>query len=107
MGESSGAMQDSVVSMIAGLQALRTLKLGHSDIDARGLSKLAVLERVEKLGLECCPRVNDEALQALAAWKNLKYLDVQETKVTQTGVASLQAARPGIRILSGPFAGRL
>jgi internalin A len=103
-GRSSGAMQDSVVSMIAGLQALRTLKLGHSDVDSRGLSKLAALERVEKLGLECCPRVNDEALQKLAAWKGLKYLDVQETKVTQTGVASLQAARPGIRILSGPFA---
>ena len=91
------------LSAIAALQGLRTLKLGHSDIDARGLRKLAVLEKAEKLGLECCPRVNDEAIAELAAWKSLKYLDVQETKVTRAGVAALQASRPGIQILSGPF----
>lgn len=103
-GRAGGAMQqDAVLSGIAALQGLRTLKLGHSDVDARGLRKLAVLERTEKLGLECCPRVNDEAMQELAAWKSLKYLDVQETKVTQAAVASLQAAKPGIQILCGPF----
>jgi hypothetical protein len=46
--------------------------------------------------------VNDDAMKELAAWKNLKYLDVQETKVTPTAVANLQAAKPGIQILSGP-----
>ncbi len=101
-GRASGAMQDSVLSAIAALERLRTLKLGHSDIDAHGLQKLAVLEKAEKLGLEGCSRVNDEAMKELAAWKSLKYLDVQETKVTPAGVASLQAAKPGIQILSGP-----
>jgi len=101
-GKASGAMQDSLVSAIAGLQELRVLKLGYSDIDARGLHSLAALEKVEKLGLECCPRVDDKGLGELAAWKSLKFLDIQETKVTQAGIAALQAARPGIRILSGP-----
>ena len=102
-GRASGAMQDSVLSAIAALEKLRTLKLGHSDIDAYGLRKLAVLDKAEKLGLEGCARVNDEAMKELAAWKSLKYLDVQETKVTPAGVAGLQAARPGIQILSSPF----
>ena len=76
------------------------LKLGHSEIDGAGLRKLAVLKKVEKLGLECCPRVDDAALRELAAWKTLKYLDVQETKTTPAGVAALEAELPGIQILS-------
>jgi hypothetical protein len=104
-GRASAAMPESVLSAIASLQGLRTLKLGHSEIDAHGLQKLAVLQRAEKLGLECCSRVNDRAMAELLAWKNLKYLNVQETKVTQAGVASLQAAKPGIQILSGPDGG--
>jgi len=99
----SGLMNDSEVAAISELRQLRVLKLGYAEIDVRSLRKLAVLERLEKLGLECCPNVNDEALQLLAGWKNLKYLDVQETKATPAGIAALQAARPAMQILSGPF----
>jgi hypothetical protein len=98
-GRSSGPLPDALVSAIADLKELRILKLGHSEIDRVGLRRLAVLEKAEKLGLECCPRVDDTTLRELAAWKSLKYLDVQETKVTPAGVAALQAARPGIQIL--------
>jgi hypothetical protein len=104
-GRAGGALPDALVSAIAELKELRTLKLGHSEIDGMGLRKLAVLVKVEKLGLECCPRVNDAALKELADWKSLKYLDVQETKVTPGAVAALEAAHPGIQILSGPFEG--
>jgi hypothetical protein len=103
-GRASGPLADSLVSAIAELKGLRVLKLGHSEIDERGLHQLAVLPKVEKLGLECCSRVGDETLKELAAWKALRYLDVQETKATQAGVAQLQAARPDLQILSGPFA---
>ncbi len=99
----SAPMLDSAVAAIASLQELRVLKLGHSNIDVRGLRQLAALGKVEKLGLECCPRVDDDAIKELRGWKSLKYLDLQETKVTETGVAALQAAKPGMRMLSGPF----
>ena len=56
---------------------------------------------MEKLGLQGCSRVDDAALAELAKWKSLKYLDVQETKVTEKGLAELRNARPGIKILSG------
>jgi len=100
-GRAGGPMPDSLVAAIAALKEMRALKLGYSEIDASGLRRLAVLERVEKLGLECCPRVDDGALKELAAWKSLKYLDVQETRTTETGIAALRAARPAIQILSG------
>ena len=45
--------------------------------------------------------MDDQALAELAQWKSLKFLDVQETKVTPQGVAALEKARPGIVILSG------
>jgi len=104
-GRAGGPMPDSLIAAISALKELRALKLGYSEIDASGLRRLAVLERVEKLGLECCPRVDDGALKELAAWKSLKYLDVQETRATEAGIAVLRAARPGIQILSGPSSG--
>jgi Leucine-rich repeat (LRR) protein len=99
-GRTSGPMPEALVSAIADLKELRTLKLGHSEIDATGLRKLAVLRKVEKLGLECCPRVDDAALRELAGWRSLRYLDVQETKVTTAGIAALQSALPAVQILS-------
>jgi Leucine-rich repeat (LRR) protein len=104
-GRAGGPMPDSLVSAMSELKELRALKLGYSEIDASGLRRLAVLERVEKLGLECCPRVDDRGLKELAAWQGLRYLDVQETRTTDTGIADLRAARPDIQVLSGPSKG--
>lgn len=93
----------TVPRAISTLKELRVLKLDHSGIGADGLRILASLDRVEKLALEGCGLVNDDALRELAQWKSLKYLDVQATKVTREGVAALEKARPGIVVLSGPF----
>ena len=98
-------MPVALVSSLAELKELRVIRLGHSEIDGMGLRKLAILSKVEKLGLECCPRIDDAALKELVAWKTLKYLDVQETKASPAGVAALAALVPGIQILSGPFQG--
>jgi hypothetical protein len=50
--------------------------------------------------LEGCRRVNDAALAELADWKNLKYLDVQDTQVSQAGIDALKKANPAVMILS-------
>jgi Ran GTPase-activating protein (RanGAP) involved in mRNA processing and transport len=97
-------MGEDVPRAVSSLPALRVLKLSYSQIGAEGLEILGSLEHVEKLALQGCPRVDDAALAQLAKWKSLKYLDIQETKVTSQGVAALQKAKPGIVVLSGPFA---
>jgi hypothetical protein len=80
------------------------LKLGHNQIGTDDLGNLArSLLKLEKLGLEACSRVDDQALKILAAWKSLKYVDVQETKTTQQGIEELTKLRPDLSILSGPF----
>ena len=79
------------------------MKLGHSEADADALRKLASLPNVDKLGLEGCQGVDDKALEVLAAWSTLKFVDVQETKVTAKGVAAFRAIRPDVKLLAGPF----
>ena len=79
------------------------MKLGYSEADADALHKLASLPKVDKLGLEGCQGVDDKALEVLAAWRTLKFVDVQETKVTAKGVAAFRATRPDMKLLTKPF----
>ena len=97
----SGPMRTDLVHAISELKNLRVLKLGYSQITADELRTLSGLEQVERLRLEACTRVGDEAAAELANWKNLKYVDLQETKVTEKGAEALRRAKPGITILGG------
>jgi internalin A len=100
-GRASGPMRADLVRAIAELKDLRVLRLGYSNVDADGLKTLSTLSQLERLGLEACARVDDEAAAELSNWKSLKYVDLQGTKVTQKGVESLRKAKPRIVIL-GP-----
>jgi internalin A len=95
-------MPQNTIQAIAELKNLRVLKLGYSGISAGDLKTLSALENVEKLGLEECPRVDDRAAAELANWKSLKYLDLQDTKVTSNGLEALRRAKPGLVILTTP-----
>lgn len=94
----SGIPEESLRAM-AELKELRVLKLGYSSIDGPGLRILATLEKIEKLGLEGCRRIDDSAAAELVNWKSLKYLDLQDTAVTAKGLGSLRTARPELHVL--------
>jgi hypothetical protein len=94
-----GIPEESLRAMTE-LKDLRVLKLGHSNINAPGLRILSTLEKVEKLGLEGCRRINDDAIEILAGWKSLRYLDLQDTGVSPQGVESLKKARPDLAVLA-------
>ena len=94
-----GIPEESLRAM-AELKDLRVLKLGHSNITGAGLQVLGSLEKVEKLGLEGCRRIDDSAVAGLAVWKSLRYLDLQDTQVTAQGVESLRRARPELVVLT-------
>jgi Leucine-rich repeat (LRR) protein len=101
-GRGAGAgIPEETLKAVAELKDLRVLYLGYSAINADGLRVLSVLDKVEKLGLQGCSRVDDAALAELAKWKSLKYLDVQEDPVTEKGLSMFREAKPGIKILSG------
>jgi Leucine-rich repeat (LRR) protein len=92
---------EDMLKAITELKDLRTLYLGFSSIAPDQLRTLAMLDKVEKLGLQGCERLNDNALAELAKWKGLKYVDLQETPVTEKGLAELRKAKPSLKIISG------
>jgi Leucine-rich repeat (LRR) protein len=99
-----GQIPEALVKSISDLKELRTLKFGHSQVGADELSTLAgSLAKLEKLGLEGCPRIDDQSVKVLTDWKSLKYVDVQETKVSKDAVENLKRQRPDLTVLSGPF----
>jgi internalin A len=93
-------LPENTIKAMAELKELRVLKMGYTGVSAADLKYLSVLQHVEKLGLQECPRVDDAALAELVSWKSLKYLDLQDTKVTEQGVAALRKAKPGLVILT-------
>jgi Leucine-rich repeat (LRR) protein len=99
-GEGSGIPEEALKA-IEELKELRVLYLGFSAITPEGLRTLSSLDKVERLGLQGCSRINDAALEELAKWKSLKYVDLQEDPVTEKGLAGLRNAKPGMKILSG------
>jgi internalin A len=93
-------LPENTIKAMAELKELRVLKMGYTGVSTADLKALSVLQNVEELGLEECPRVDDAALAELLSWKSLKYLDLQDTKVTEQGVAALRKAKPGLVILT-------
>ena len=41
-------------------------------------------------------------MKILAGWNSLKYVDLQDTKVTRQGIEELKKQRPDLIVLSGP-----
>jgi len=93
-------LPEKTIKAMAELKELRVLRMGYTGVSSADLKALSVLQNVEKLGLQECPRVDDSALAELRNWKSLKYLDLQDTKVTEQGVAALRKAKPGLVILT-------
>ena len=96
------AIPEASLRALAELKDLRVLKLGYASVGPGELQILSALDKVEKLGLEGCRRVNDTAMAELAKWRSLKYLDVQDTGVTDKGVEALRRAKPDIVVLFAP-----
>ena len=92
-------LKDDAVAAIASMKRLRVLKLGHVRFPAKTMVILATLPKVERLNLEFCPEVGDDALRHLTSWKSLRWIDLHGTKVTAEGVASLRGQRPDCKIL--------
>jgi len=99
-GQRSGlTLDDTVLRAIASLQELRELELGYAKFPSRGLAILKTLPKLERLNLENCSRIDDDAVAQLASWKSLRWVDLNGTRVSQEGVAQLRKQRPDCQVL--------
>ena len=86
-----------------GIEGARFATVSTMDVSVRWLEKMKALSKLEKLKLQGCSRVDDEAVRALIALPNLREVDLKGTSVTEKGLAALRAAKPKAQIYSGPW----
>jgi serine/threonine protein kinase/Leucine-rich repeat (LRR) protein len=121
LGCFGSTMNDVALDYIVPLQKLTYLYLNGTGITDAGLLRLKELRKLEALDLIGSPsvtdgglanlqgttiknlnlkytRIGDQGLANLHAMKNLKSLNLTETKVTAAGVAALQKALPNCKI---------
>ncbi|MEZ5393240.1 MAG: hypothetical protein R2724_10270 [Bryobacterales bacterium] len=114
------SMSDRGLDAVLTLEGLRELRFGCTtlgvgregerfatvnmmDVTARWLERLKALKSLERLKLQGCNRVDDEALGVLATFPSLKVVDLKGTSVTEAGLETLRAAKPGLRLYTGPW----
>jgi Leucine-rich repeat (LRR) protein len=86
---------------VATLKNLRHLRLNGTGVSARGLEKLTSLVQLERLDLQGCSRIGDDAAPVLAAFPALRVVDLTGTPVTGKGIAALRRARPECKVIAG------
>jgi hypothetical protein len=90
-------------SLGVGIEGQRFATVSATGVSARWLEKLKALPKLEKLKLQGCDRIDDEASRLLAMFPALREVDLKGAAVTEKGLEMLRAARPNLRILSGAW----
>ena len=86
---------------LAGLQRLEKLDLSRTPVNEAGLRALHGLKHLRELRLALAKNIDDSAIPVLIAWKSLRVVNLEGTRVTADGVARMRAARPDLQWL-GP-----
>jgi hypothetical protein len=86
-----------------GIEGTRFATVNTMNISAAWIDRMKTLPKLEKLKLQSCSRVADDAIPALAALPALREVDLKGTSVTETGVAALRAAKPNAVVHHGPW----
>ena len=86
-----------------GLEGTRFADIRYLSVTTEWLEKMKALPKLEKLKLQACDQVNDDSIRVLATMPSLKEVDLKGTSVTEKGLAALKAAKPGMKIYSGPW----
>lgn len=101
----SVSLTDAGVEAIATLKSLRQLRFDGLPVSGRSLEKLKGLTKLERISLQGCRRVGDDAAPILASWPALKTVDVKGTAVGTEAVAILRQSRPAMQVFAGAWEG--
>jgi internalin A len=101
----SVSLSEPGLDAINTLRNMRWLRLNGTLVSARGLERLKDLARLERLDLEGCKRIGDDAAAVLASFHSLHAVDLTGTSFTEKGVAALRQAKPDCKILTGRATG--
>jgi Leucine-rich repeat (LRR) protein len=92
------SLTEQGLDAITTLKDLRELRLDGMPVTARWLEKLKALNKLERLSLQGCKRVGDDAVPLLVSWPALRMLDLKGTAVTEKSLAELRRAKPNAQL---------
>jgi internalin A len=90
-------------SIGVGIEGAKFAEVSAMSVTPIWLERMKSLTKLEKLKLQGCDRLNDDAIQTLIAMPALREVDLKGTAVTAKGVAALRAARPNTIVYFGPW----
>ncbi len=92
-------VKDDDLQQLAGLKNLRSLSLYRTEVTDKAIDHILPLTKLEELELSYT-RVTDEGIGKLRSMPNLEklFLYGMTDAVSDAGVNSLQAAKPGLKI---------
>ncbi len=93
-------------SIGVGIEGQRLGEVSLLSVTQPWLERMRALPALEKLHVQGCNRIDDDATATLVAMSALKEVDLQGTGVTAKGAAVLKAAKPSIVVFYGPWDGK-
>jgi internalin A len=94
------------VSIGVGIEGTKLGEVSMLTVTPKWLEEMKALPKLEKLKLQGCNRIDDQAVQTLIAMPNLHEVDLQGTSVTEQGAAKFRAAKPASVVYFGPWDGK-
>jgi Leucine-rich repeat (LRR) protein len=93
------SLGEAGVQAIASVTSLRELRLAGTAVTSHGLELLKPLTKLERLDLQECKRLKDDAAAILSGFGQLKVLDLKGSGLSEQSVATIRAALPNCQVL--------
>jgi len=90
-------------SIGVGTEGTRYATVSAMSVTVRWLERMKTLPKLEKLRMQGCSRVDDEAVRVLSTFPSLREADLKGTGVTEKGIAILRTSKPKVQIYYGQW----
>jgi Leucine-rich repeat (LRR) protein len=92
-------LSETGMESIGSVTELRELRMEGRAVTSRGLEMLKPLKKLERLDLQGCKRLREDAVPLLASMKQLRLLDLKDSSLTEPAVTKIRAALPDCKVL--------
>lgn len=92
-------LTDDGVQAIASVTELRELRMAGTSITGRGIAMLKTLSKLERLNLQGCKRLGEDAAEALTGFRQLRNLDLKDSGLSTQAIERVRAGLPQCQVV--------
>lgn len=92
-------LTDDGIQSIASVTELRELRMAGTSVTGRGITMLKSLSKLERLNLQGCKRLGDDAAEALTGFRQLRSLDLKDSGVSAQAIQRIRDALPQCQVV--------